>query len=135
MTRHRMLIAVCSSLLLVAACSKKKDDGKPAAVSGPIANTADYESRGTGFIEKMIGILTADEKDCDKLAADLSKFFDDTKSEVDAMKAYEKAHPEDKEQLNKKVEAKSDKFAKVLESVGETCKDNKALEAAMTKMP
>jgi hypothetical protein len=134
MINRRILIALSSSLLFFAAC-KKKDDGKPAAASGPIANTADYEARGNALFDKMISIFQADGKECDKLAADLNKFMDDSKSDMEAMTTYDKAHPADKEAFNKKIEARADDLMKALAPAMEACKDNKALADAMAKMP
>jgi hypothetical protein len=157
MIKTRFLIAACSVLLAFTACKKKDDaaktdqgsgsaatatkptESKPAetkpAGGGDITSAADYETRGNALMDKMIGIFAADGKDCDKLAADINKFLDDSKGDMDAVMAYEKAHPDDKKAMDKKNEAKTKEFMEKAGPAIEGCKDNKALQDAMAKMP
>jgi hypothetical protein len=152
MTNHRILIAVTFALLLVAAC-KKSGDGQPAAgasdkpaetnsgggsavASGEINNVSDYEARSVALLDKLSAVFVADGKDCDKLATDLNKFMDENKAAMQAEMAYGKAHPDDKQAVDKKVEAKANAFAdKVLEPAMAACQSNKGVQEAMAKIP
>ena len=157
MIKNRILIAACAVLLSFTACKKKDDttaasgsgsaattatkptESKPAetkpAGGGDIANASDYETRGNALMDKMINIFATDGKDCDKIAADMNKFMDENKGEIDSIMAYEKAHPDDKKAMDKKNEAKTKDFMEKAGPAMESCKDNKALQDAMAKMP
>ena len=105
------------------------------AAAGPVTSADDYQTRGTALLDKMTAIFAADGKDCAKIAADVSKYVDDNKGEIDAVTAYEKAHPADKKAWDQKNKAKTDDFMAKAGPSMEACKDNKALQDAMAKLP
>jgi hypothetical protein len=108
-----------------------KPADKPAG-GGAIANTADYEARGTAVMDKLMGIFTADGKNCDKLAADITKFIEDNRADMEAVTAYEKAHPADKTAIEKKMEAKAKEFTAKLTPAMDACKN---LQEVIAKIP
>ena len=105
------------------------------AAAGPVTSADDYQTRGTALLDKMTAIFAADGKDCAKIAADVSKYVDDNKAEIDAVTAYEKAHPADKKAWDEKNKAKTDDFMAKAGPAMDACKDNKALQDAMAKLP
>lgn len=159
----RTLIALCSILLVASACKKKEEEAKPAeptaetkpaeakpaepapapapapaeakAGGATFANAAEYEAKANELMDKMTAMFVADGKDCAKLATDLSKLVDDNKSSFDAASVFEKANPDAKKALDKKMEARSKDFQAKAGPAIEACKDNKALQDAMAKVP
>jgi hypothetical protein len=129
MLKHALVIAI-AGLLATAACSKKGGGG-----DATINSAADYESKAMGFMDKFIGVFTADGTDCGKLAKDITKLMDDNKALMDNAKAWEKAHPDDKKALDTKMEAKFKDFMDKAGPAMTACKDDKDLQAAMSKMP
>jgi hypothetical protein len=164
MTKSSILIAMCSALLAFTACKKKEDAGsatgtmssdKPSAEAKPtdkpmapaaapaaapaggaaVADVGDYEKRALVMMDKLIGLFSADGSNCDKLAGDLTKALDDNKAEIDAIVAYEKAHPDDKKAVDKKTKAKTDEFMAKATPALDACKNSKPLADALAKMP
>jgi len=123
------------ALLTTTACKKKDDAAKADDKPSGELTAATYESENTAMMDKAIALFSGADKDCDKAAASVSKFFDDNKAEMERLMAFEKAHPD----VKKSVEDKNkDKMGKFMESAGkvmETCKDNKAMQEAVKKMP
>ena len=140
------LLFACSLVVAAGACKKKDDAGqgsgaapvaavaKPAGAADTISNNDEYQSKATAAFDKMVGLFTGDGKDCDKLAADLSKFADDNVGLFAAAKTYEKAHPDDKKALDTKMEAKQKDFMEKAGPAMDACKDHKGLAAAMDKL-
>jgi hypothetical protein len=106
----------------------------PAAAGGAITSDADYESKAMGAMDKMSAIFTAAGKDCDKLAADLTKFGEENKALMVSSKQYEKDHPEAKKALDEKMKPKMEGMMGAMGPAMEACKDHKGLAAAMTSM-
>ena len=101
--------------------------------NGPISSTDDYKTRGTALLDKMLDAMK--ETDCDKLAANISSFIDANKGAMDALKAWDKDHKDDKKAFE---DANKDKMQTMMGSMMTTmekCKDNKALKDALAKMP
>jgi hypothetical protein len=89
--------------------------------------------RGTAMADKMVAVFS--EKDCDKLAANISSFLDTNKPEIAALDAWEKGHDADKKALDKQSDAKMKEFQKSVGPILDKCKGNKALDDALAKMP
>ena len=106
----------------------------PAAGGGAITSTDDYVAKGTAMLDKMTAIFAADGTDCDKLAADITKFMADNKGTMDAAKEWEKAHPDDKKAMDKKAEPQEKAFMDKAGPAIDKCKGNKALEEALKGM-
>ena len=131
-----MRIALAIALVLAGgACNKKQAPPAATGGSGPIASSAEYRAKALGIMDGMIAVFANADGDCDKLAAAVTKFVDDTKPTFDAAEAWEKTHPEDKAETDRASEAKIKKFEEVATPVMTRCKDNKALDEAMKKMP
>ena len=106
----------------------------PAAPTvAPVASSDDYKTRGPAFVKQLMAVF--DEKDCDKLAAAITSFVDSHKGESEAINAWEKAHPDDKKAVGKQMAQKQAEFQKRASSTIEKCKDNKALQEALEKLP
>jgi len=110
------------------------DKAAPAA-GGAISTPADYEAKSTDLMTKISAVFTADGKDCDKLGADLGKFFTDNKATFDAIDAFEKGNADAKKAFNTKTKAQQDDIGGKMNAVGDACKDNKAFMDAMSKVP
>jgi len=135
---HQILFAlVCSTSLLAACGSNDKPVSSASTSSGSdaaIVDDASYEAVGNDFIGKTTTVLDADGKDCDKLATDLSKLFDDRKSTISALLAYGEAHPEIKKAVMAKHKAESDAFDARVNAAFAACGENEALAAAFAKL-
>ena len=151
-----LALTTCTLLLLTTGC-KKKDEAKTAdpsmeakpgetkpaekptemkpAMGGTITNAADYEAKANDMMDKMTALFVADGKDCDKLAADMSAFLDTNKDGFAATKTFETANPDAKKALDTKMEPRMKDFQAKAGPSLDACKDNKALQAAMSKMP
>ncbi len=150
----RVFMTMMLGLLVTAAACKKDnaaagDKDKPAdmktaekpadkpAADKPAGEmtAADYETKNVAMMEKATAAFTAAGTDCDKAAAAVGKFFDDNKAEMTALDAFEKAHPDVKKQVEAKYKDKTDAFEANVGKVMEACKDNKAMQEAIKKIP
>jgi hypothetical protein len=104
--------------------------GKPAATT--FASDDEYVAKATDIVHKLMDIFKADGKDCDKLAADVSKLVDDPV--VAASTAYEKAHPEAKAKFDQQSTAMVKEFGATVTPAIRVCGDNEALKAAFKKL-
>ena len=150
MKRALLTTVLCSVMMMTSAC-KKKDaatadnagdkagdrpkpgDMKPAA--GGEMTPADYEAKDVAMMDKAIALFGAAGTDCDKAAAAVGSFFDDNKASMEALETFEKAHPDVKKQVEDKYKDKSKAFEDSIGKVMESCKDNKAMQDAMKKIP
>ncbi len=126
--KKTLLIALLSSVTFIGACGKGGG-----ASSAAVSSSDDYKTRGMDMIAKMVDVFK--ETDCDKLAANISGFIDNNKGAIDALKAWEKDHKDDKKAGDKAAEDKMKDFMGTVGPIMEKCKGNKALEDAMKKMP
>lgn len=148
----RVLMTTLLGLLVTTAACKKKDDAaktddkageaakpadKPAdkPAGGGDMTAADYEAKNVEMMDKVTAAFASAGTDCDKAAAAVSKFFDDNKAQMDALDAFEKAHPDVKKQVEDKHQDKTKAFMDTAGKLMESCKDNKAMQAAMSKIP
>ncbi|MDB4952448.1 MAG: hypothetical protein JWO36_17 [Myxococcales bacterium] len=113
----------------------KPAEPAPAAAGVTIANIADYEAKSGELMDKLTAIFVADGTNCDKLAGDVNKFVDDNKPSIDATAAYEKAHPDDKKAVTEKEKVKTKEFESKAGPSIDACKDNKAFQTAISKLP
>jgi hypothetical protein len=145
------ILVTLSAALAFAACKKEQkpaagEAGKPAAgeaakptekaaaPGGAITSDADYEAKAMGAMDKMTAIFAAAGKDCDKLAADMTKFGAENKALMVSSKAYEKDHPEAKKALDEKMKPKMEGMMGAMGPAMEACKDHKGVADAMTSM-
>jgi hypothetical protein len=149
------ILLTLSATLAFAACKKEQkpaagEAAKPAAgeaakpvagetpaapaAGGAITSDADYEAKAMGAMDKMTAIFAADGKDCDKLAADMTKFGAENKALMVSSKAYEKEHPDAKKALDEKMKPKMEGMMGAMGPAMEACKDHKGLADAMTSM-
>lgn len=108
--------------------------GQPAKPAVAIANAAEYDAKATDTTEKILAIFKAGGKDCDKLAADLTKFAEEYGPTLEGIKAFEDANPEAEKAFEEKMKPREKEF----EAIGptfEACKDHAGLAAAIQKMP
>jgi hypothetical protein len=111
------------------------DKAAPPAAGGAISSPADYEAKSNDMMGKMSAMLAADGKDCDKLAADMIKFFTDNKAGMDATDAFEKANPDAKKAYDTKTKAQQDDIGAKITAASDACKDNAAFKDALSKVP
>jgi hypothetical protein len=145
----RVLLTMMLGLLVTAAACKKKDEAAktddksakttddkatPPAAGGEMT-AADYETRNVAMMEKAASTFGAVGTDCDKGAAAVGKFFEDNTAEINALEAFEKAHPDVKKAVEDKNKDKTKAFEDSVGKVMDACKDNKAMQDAMKKMP
>jgi hypothetical protein len=126
--------AAAGSAMAMAAAAAGSGSGSAAAGSaapaaGALASTDDYKKLADSLNAKMTDI--AKETDCKKLGAAMSTAIDANKADIDAVTAWEKAHPDDKKAYDT---AKKDQMQKDMANVVK-CKDDPAVSAAMAKMP
>lgn len=153
-----MRTILLATLLLFTAC-KKKDEAKPAETTAEkkeaegtkpaegtmpaegtppennIASDTDYETHATDLTNKLLAIFAADGKDCDKLAADLTKFGDDNRKLFESLKAYEQAHPDAEKKFDEKMKPREKEMEEKIGPSFEACKDHEGMKKAMQNMP
>jgi hypothetical protein len=106
----------------------------PAAGGTTIASDEEYVAKATAAMDKMIDVFKTAGTDCDKLADGITKFVADNADFIKSSKAYEKTHPDAQKKFD---EAGKDKMKSFEEAAGPamtSCKDNKKVADAMTKM-
>ena len=150
----RALVTILFGLLVTATACKKKDDAaktddktaqpteqkaveqKPGdpAPAGELS-PGDYEAKNIDLMDKAIATFGAVGSDCDKGAIAVGKYFDDNKAQLEATRAFEKAHPDVQKQVEDKNKDKTKLFMDSVKKVMDTCKDNKAMQDALTKLP
>jgi hypothetical protein len=108
----------------------------PAAAAGAVTFTSDddYITKASGAMDKVTDIFKNAGTDCDKLAADLTKFATENKSMVVAAQDYEKAHPDAKKKFDDASKTKMTAFEAAAGPAMTACKDSKKVEEAMTKL-
>ncbi|HEY5927288.1 MAG TPA: hypothetical protein VIV11_36625 [Kofleriaceae bacterium] len=156
-----MRTLLLASVLLFSAC-KKQDEAKPAepsavekkegdkpaetkpaetkpaegtAPENKIVNANDYESKATDLTNKLLAIFVAGGKNCDKLAADLTKFIGDNKPLMESLTAFEKANPDAEKAFDQKMEAREKEMEEKIGPSFDACKDHAGLKTAMQSLP
>jgi hypothetical protein len=121
---------------------QKPEPAKPAeikpaepAATVTIASDADYEAKGLDLMQKMGDVIAAAGTDCPKLASSVSKFLDDNKPTIDAVSAYEKAHPDVEKAVDKKNKAKTKELEKKVDPSMKACAKDQAVAEAFAKLP
>lgn len=104
------------------------------AAGSTIASDDDYIKSDTALLDKLVSIIKAADTNCDKLAEGITKMIIDNNEELKASRAYEKAHPNAKTRFDEATQDKQAAFEAVAVPALATCKDNKKLEAALTKL-
>jgi hypothetical protein len=152
----RALVTILFGLLVTTTACKKKDDaaktddktaqpadpkaveqkaGDPAAAPSGELSPGDYEAKNIDLMDKAIATFGSVGTDCDKGAVAVGKYFDDNKAQMEATRAFEKAHPDVQKQVEDKNKDKTKLFMDSVKKVMDTCKDNKAMQEALTKLP
>jgi len=151
----RLLVTMMLGLLVTAAACKKKDetkvddnaakpteqktdqptdqkaDPKPAGDLTP----GDYEAKNIEIMDKAIAAFSGSGGDCDKTAAAVNKFIDENLDQMKTLSAFEKAHADVKKQVEDKNKDKTKLFMDTVGGALEKCKDNKALQEAVKRLP
>jgi hypothetical protein len=146
-----MRTILLATLLLFTACKKKEEtkagetttavekkaDDKAATPAGEkvIVNATEYETLGMDMTNKLLALFVAGGKDCDKLAADLTKFGDDNRKLFEAIKAFEKANPDAEKAFDKKMEGREKEFEEKVGPAFEACQNHEGMKKAMQNMP
>jgi hypothetical protein len=101
-----------------------------------IKDQADYEAKGTAFMDKLMGIFSAAGTNCDKAAADIQKYFNDEggKATVAAIKEFEKANPDAEKAMEAKMEGRMKEFEAKLGPTMEACQEHEGLKSAMSHL-
>jgi hypothetical protein len=145
-----MRTILLATLLLFTAC-KKKDETKPAEAPAAekkaadpaapaagevkVADAAQYETLGTDLTNKLLALFAAGGKDCDKLAVDLTKFGDDNRKVFEALKAFEKDHPDAEKAFDEKMKGREKEFEEKVGPAFEACQNHEGMKKAMQNMP
>jgi hypothetical protein len=108
----------------------------PAAPSGNamFASDDDYVAKTSAAMDKMTEVFKGAGTDCDKLAADITKFGDENKAMMVAAEDYSKTHPDAKKKFDDATKTKMTAFEAVANPAMTACKDNKKVAEAMTKL-
>ncbi len=118
-----------------AAPAKATEPAKPAVIAVTIASAAEYDTKATELFDKLVGVFAADGKDCDKLAADLTKLTDEQGALFAGLQAFEQANPDAKQAFDDKMKGREKDYeAKVAPSF-EACQKHEAVIAAIAKLP
>jgi hypothetical protein len=125
------------------AAEQKTEEGatgemKPAegaAAEVKITSASDYEARATEITNRLLATFSEAGKDCDKLAAGLSKLADDKRGEFAALKAFEQANPDAEKAFDAKMEARAKEFEETLAPAFDACQDHEGVKTAMEKLP
>ena len=119
------------------AVEKKADDkaAAPTAAEQTIVNASQYETLGTDITNKLLALFAANGKDCDKLAADLTKFGEDNRKLFEALKAFEKANPEAEKAFDAKMESREKEFEEKIGPAFDACQNHEGMKKAMQNMP
>jgi hypothetical protein len=109
----------------------------PAASSGgkvTFASDDDFIAKQGAAMDGVIVIFQKAGTDCDKLAADISKFSDDNRATIVAGEEYVKTHPDVKAKFEAASKDKMPAFEAASNTAMTACKDNKKVADAMTKL-
>jgi hypothetical protein len=108
----------------------------PAAAAGAVTFTSDddYITKASGAMDKVTDVFKNAGTNCDKLAADLTKFAEENKGMVVAAQDYEKTHPDAKKKFDEASKSKMTAFETAAGPAMTACKDSKKVEEAMTKL-
>ena len=102
----------------------------------PAAGDAELEAKGVEVMTKMADIMDANKGDCDKMGAELSSFLEAEKGTLDQMKEFgDKQTDEQKKAFEEKYATQMEQAMAKMGPAIEACKDNAAVQAAMSKMP
>lgn len=107
-----------------------------AAATVTLASYDDYKNAGLKLMTQLTDTFKADGTNCDKLGDDTNKVITDNAATFDAVKAYEKAHADDKKKADTDPAMKAQEKA-FMDAAGPamtTCKDNAKLKAAFAKL-
>jgi hypothetical protein len=106
----------------------------PAAGGTTIASDDEYVAKATAAMDKMIDVFKTAGTDCDKLADGITKFVADNADFIKSSKAYEKTHPDAQKKFDEAGKGKMKAFEEAAGPAMTSCKDNKKVMEAMTKM-
>src|SRR5262245_51417630 len=108
----------------------------PAAPAGgaTIASDDDYVAKALASMTKLTDIFKAAGTNCDKIADDVTKLVTDDQALLNALQAYEKAHPDAQKKFDEASKAKQTEFEAAAGPAMNACKDNKKVSDAMSKL-
>jgi hypothetical protein len=148
-----MRTILLATLLVLTACKKeaakpaepgaaeKKADDKTAPAAAPagdgptVANAQQYEALGMDMTNKLLAIFAADGKDCDKLAADMTKFGEENRKTFEAIKNFEKANPDAEKAFDEKMKPREKEFEEKLSPAFDACQNHEGMKKAMQSLP
>jgi len=123
----KILLGILVAAALVA-CGNKSGSGSAKTVS----SSADYMSVGGDLATKMMDVFKG--TDCDQVTKDMKAFLESNKVTIDSLKAWEKAHADDKKKFDEKMgEMMKEKMGPMIE-LATKCKDNAGFMEAMNKL-
>ena len=157
-----LIFALAVSLLAVVGCKKEEAataEGDPAAKPAETAEAAgaaeaeapaeaptgdvnpktgypdDLTKKGMAFMKAMGDAVTANEADCDKVAAAWSKLQTENKGTIDMMKAYEaKVTPEQKKAFEEMHKADLEAMMGAMMPVITKCQDSDSIKKVLESM-
>lgn len=152
--RHTMaLLGVLAAALLVAGCNKKKEDAKAvgAALESTLTKALDEAAKpdddvaglsndqvaekSVELMEKMAELSVKHKSNCDELATQWTKLFDDNAKLLDRIKELNKSQTRDqKKAFDKKYRERNMAVMSKMTPAIEACRDNENLKKAMASM-
>lgn len=147
-----VLLGVLSAVLLLVGCSKKKEDAKAvgAALETTLTKALDEAAKpvdneevsglsndqiaekSVELMEKMADLSVKHKSNCDELATQWTKLFEDNAKLIDRIKELNKSQSRDqKKAFNKKYRERNMAVMKKMTPAIEACKDNENLKKAM----
>lgn len=148
-----VLFGVLAAALLLAACSKKKEDAKAvgAALESTLTKALDEATKpdddvsglsndqiaekSVELMEKMSDLSVKHKSNCDELATQWTKLFDDNTKLLDRIKELNKSQTRDqKKAFDKKYRERNMAVMKKMTPAIEACKDNENLKKTMASM-
>jgi hypothetical protein len=111
------------------------DAAVPDAAPVKFANAAEFEAKGTGLTNSILAVFKTAGKDCDKLAADLTKVLDDNLGLIEGIRAFEKENPKEAKAFDKKMKPRQKEFEATIGPAMEACQDHEGLQKAVQRLP
>ena len=134
-------------LLLLATGCKTKEERKPVErapaslpAPGPVGSGAvttddEYVTKSLDLATKTLAIFSAAGTDCDKLAAEITKFSDEYRATFAELKAYEKAHPDARKKYDDKMKQHEQLLRDTVGPAIGSCQDHAGLKKAIGSLP
>jgi len=99
-----------------------------------VKNTEDFVAKTTAAVNELIGIFAQGGKDCDVVAAGITRWGGENRTRFDILTRYSESHPEAQKALTEKMKDRMNELAQTLMPTMTACGSHNGLQNALAEL-